>query len=247
MFANTFPFLRRVVGKETATARPTAAQQPVENPAAERRLWIRHGAAVPPGVQVGTNGQESYSLALVQDISQGGVSLFVDQEFSTGQILSLELPLGDSGETHIVLACVVRVVPSGPGQWTVGCVFSRDLSKHDLEVLGGRKVRNNPSDKRAWLRCSTNRNARFQKIGEAEVSTCPARVVNLSAAGAGLVVPCQLESGALLNLELLDTDDQLIRTILACVVYVAGRDDGTWSVGCNFIRELSGDELKALV
>ena len=37
------------------------------------------------------------------------------------------------------------------------------------------------------------------------------------------------------------------RTILACVVHVTTQASGEWALGCNFIRELSEEDLKALV
>jgi hypothetical protein len=73
-----------------------------------------------------------------------------------------------------------------------------------------------------------------------------AEVLDISPNGMGLLVNRPVEVGTLLNIDLEGGTGRGITTILACVVHVTPRD-GQYSLGCNFIRELSEEELKVLV
>ncbi len=239
MFERTFSFWRRLVGM-TAT--------PSEDPQADRRLWVRYPADVKANVQLAAGAVlENRVSARVRDISLGGANLLVDRSFDAGQMLSVELPRAGDGDSHTVLACVVRVVPEESGQWALGCVFSRELTDEDLQGFGAKRVRHPESDKRTWMRFPTSRGASYQKIGDPENRTYTAQVINLSASGVGLDVEVPVEAGALLSVDLTATGGAVVRTILACVVHVTIPSSGHWSLGCNFIRELSEEELKALI
>jgi hypothetical protein len=60
------------------------------------------------------------------------------------------------------------------------------------------------------------------------------------------VVSQPVEVGALLELELPVQDRGVTRTMLAGVVRVVGPVDGTWSLGCSFVRELTDAEMAVL-
>ena len=238
MFGRTFSFWHRLVGKPAGT---------IEAPA-ERRLWVRYPANLQTNVQLGTDPVvETRVSARVQDISPGGANLLVDHPFETGQMLGVELPQGGNEDKHTVLACVVRVVPDGEGQWALGCVFSRELTDDDLEGFGAKRVRHSPPDQRMWMRFATDRQASFQKVGDPENQNYLAQVINLSASGVGLAVTIAVEAGALLSVDLRGPDGDVARTILACVVHVTTQADGHWALGCNFIRELSEEDFQALI
>ena len=72
-------------------------------------------------------------------------------------------------------------------------------------------------------------------------------MVDISANGIGLVVTHPVTIGALLSLELRGTGEPEVLTMLSCVVRVTAHQNETWTLGCNFIRELSAHELKALL
>ena len=139
------------------------------------------------------------------------------------------------------------MVQEEPGQWAIGCVFSRELTDEDLTGFGARKVRHARSDKRTWMRFATNRQAQFQRIGDPENTSHSAQVINLSASGIGLTVTTPVAAGDLLSLDLLGADGSVARTILACVVHETTQATGSWALGCNFIRELSEEDLHALI
>jgi hypothetical protein len=238
MFGRTFSFWHRLVGKPA----------PAVDAGAERRVWVRYPANLQTTVQLAAHPVvETRVSARVQDISPGGANLLVDQAFEAGQMLSVELPHTGAQETHTVLACIVRVVADGDSQWSLGCVFSRELTDEDLEGFGAKRVRHTPPDQRLWMRFATNREASFQKVGDPEKRTYAARIINLSASGVGLAVTSAVDAGALLSVDLRGADGRVARTILACVVHVATQPEGHWALGCNFIRELSDAEFQALI
>ncbi len=239
MFERTFSFWRRLVSKVQHP--PAAAPQ-------DRRLWLRYPAELQTNVQLAVDAtQPSRFSASVRDISLGGANLLVDRVFETGQMLGLELPQAGSVEVHTVLACIVRIAPQDAGQWALGCVFSRELTDEDLESFGAKRVRHPPSDQRTWMRFATNLKGNFQKIGDPENRTYSGQVINLSASGVGLEVNIAVEAGTLISVDLSGMDGQVIRTILACVVHVTSESSNHWSLGCNFIRELTEEDLKALI
>jgi hypothetical protein len=239
MFGRTFSFWRQLVHKT----------QPLTMDAqTDRRLWVRFPADLQTNVQLEEGPvAENRVSAKVRDISHGGANLLVERPFEVGQMLTLELPQESPEDSHTVLACVVRVFPAGAGQWALGCIFSRELSADDLEGFEATPVRQAPSDQRTSTRYTTNLGANFQKIGDPDNLTYSAQVLNVSASGVGLEVTLVVDAGALLSVDLRAADGKVVRTILACVVHVTTLARGRWALGCNFIRELSEEDLEALV
>src|SRR5262249_14629839 len=159
----------------------------------------------------------------------------VEELMVPGQMITVELP-GD--ESRTVLACVVRVLATGKGKWSVGCVFSRELASDELGRIGARKEPAAHGDQRSWVRFSSGLRADCRKVGDATGVAHAAQVLNISATGIALAVNPSLQAGALLNVDLFDKDGHIVRTILACVVHTTQRAGGDYAVGCNFIREL---------
>ena len=243
MLERTFSFWRRLVAPSGGPPDPANAG----TAHADRRLWVRDEAKRHTTLQPTHETTSERLSAQVRDISVGGANLIVDRRFPTGQMLSLELPVAGGTETQVVLACVVRVVPDSGGAWSLGCVFSRELAKDDLDGFGTETQAPPSMDQRTWVRYPVTIQTRFQKIGDPDERQHPAEVLNISASGIGLLLTGPAEAGSLFNLELIGKEGQLIRTILACVVHSTVRANGDIVVGCNFIRELTEDELKSLL
>jgi hypothetical protein len=62
-----------------------------------------------------------------------------------------------------------------------------------------------------------------------------------------LIVRRRFERGAGLGIELRGQHGEEPYTVLAKVVHVQQRSDGSWALGCKFISELSEDELQRLM
>ena len=182
----------------------------------------------------------------MRDLSLGGVNLELDRRLPLGQMLTLELTHGKQ-ELRTVLACVVRTVELEPDKWSLGCVFSRELTDDELERFGAQKIQPTNHDKRTWVRYDCDVKAAYRKVGDPAAHSHPAKVLNISANGIGLSVDPSLNAGALLNVDLHDRTGRTVRTILACVVHTTEGASGEYAVGCNFIRELREEELESLL
>src|SRR5438552_3613305 len=131
MFARAFSFWQRLVGTSPAASHGDSA---VED---DRRLWVRHATDLQGKVRsAGINGERL--LASVRDLSCGGANLLMAHPFEAGEMLTLEVP-SEQGETRTILACVVRVVAEDD-QWSLGCVFARELSADELDAFGAQKI-----------------------------------------------------------------------------------------------------------
>lgn len=236
MFKRTFSFWRRLFRGDRSS----------KDTGDERRLWVRYPADLETSVQLNKRVLPIKSQAKIRDLSCGGCNLLLDHEVQPGQLIHLELPRPTDGD-YMVLACVVRAEREPSGKWALGCVFSRELSEEELSELGASRVRHAPEDQRLWTRFPTTLHASFKQVGATDGPAVPADVLNLSATGIGLLVDDFMEPGALLHLDLCGDESADSRTILSCVVHVSERGDGRWALGCNFIRELSDTDLRALV
>jgi hypothetical protein len=243
MFERTVSFWKRLIGLQSEARRGTGVQLAEE----DRRVWVRYPADLETTVQPAGNSEVVRFAARVRDISLGGVSLSVERAFEPGDLLSVELPGATDESRSKVLACVVHVTHVGEGQWIVGCTFSRELSEEALEAFGARRERHGSADQRTWIRFTCDVKAAYQAVAVEGSVQKPASVIDLSASGVGLLVREEVKMGALLSVELQAAEGPFKRTMLACVVHVTAQPDGEWALGCNFIRSLSSEDLKALL
>ncbi|HMF18146.1 MAG TPA: PilZ domain-containing protein [Gemmataceae bacterium] len=208
-------------------------------------MWIRYPASLDTTLQTLAKPDQNGWSALVRDISRAGINLLVKHPFEPGDLLSVELPGPQGQAAHNVLGCIVRVEQEGD-EWALGCVFSQELGDKELEDFGAKRQKTSSTDQRTWTRFPCQVKATYQVVGYEETPICAAEVSNISPSGIGLLVNQPIEMGSLLNLELQQAGSASKRTILGCVVH-ANRDGPRWALGCNFIRELSEDDLQALV
>lgn len=238
MLTKTFSFWRRLVGKTDVDS-----TEPKKD---DRRYWVRYPADLDSSVQLADHPGEDRLPARIRDISRGGANLLIDESYQPGQLLSLKLPSPDDPDkTFDLLACVVRTIAEPNGRYSLGCVFSRELTEDDLFSFGARRVRHAPEDQRTWMRFSCQLQAHFNRVGEPDATRHEAQVSNISASGVGLEVRQQVDVGSLLNLRITGKAGQE-RTMLACVVHSVQTGDA-WQLGCNFIRELSQSDFQDLV
>jgi hypothetical protein len=238
MLLRNFTFWRKLLGRPE-----TAPGSVVED---DRRLWIRYPANLDSSVQLADHPGEDRIPARIRDISHGGVNLLLPNEFQPGQLISLELPNADDPEHPIhLLACVVRCAPAGDDRFSLGCVFSRELSDDDLFSFGARRVRHAPEDQRTYMRFPCQLTAKFNQVGHDDDLPVAALVRDISARGIGLEVENEIEVGALLNLHVIGRAGH-DKSLLACVVHTVQRDKN-WHLGCNFIHELSERDFQEMI
>jgi hypothetical protein len=236
MFERTVSFWRRLVGSTPRRPAPDGE---------DRRVWVRYPAEVETTGATAAEGGKPRFSAVVRNISVGGLNLAADREFVPGDLLTVELPGPTGQSTCTVLACVVHVRPDGEGQWSVGCTFARELTAEDLAPFGARRERAE-GDKRTWVRYACDVKANYQFVAFSELARRPAQVLNISASGVGLLVDHAVDTGTLLSVDLLSATGQSGKTMLSCVVHVTKQAESEWALGCNFITELSEQDLKEL-
>jgi hypothetical protein len=242
MFERTVSILRRMMAGQARVATEDRGQDE------ERRVGVRYPCAVPTTLQP-VNGAEPVRLSgPVRNVSRGGINLVVPRAFEPGDMLEVDLPSPDGDSSYTVLACVIHAAAQPDGDWAVGCAFAQELSEAELRAFGGRRRKSPaPEDQRTWVRFPCRVKATCQVVSGPAGPPCLVEVVDISPTGIGLRVERDLEPGTLLSLDLQDATGRVATTMLACVVHATEPEAGRHSLGCNFIRELSGEELQALL
>jgi hypothetical protein len=242
MFERTVSMLRQMVA-----GHGRAGEQAQALPE-ERRVGVRYPSAVQTTLQPVNGAQPARLSACVRNISRGGANLLVSRALEPGDMVGVDLPSPDSQSTYTVLACVIHATPQSGGDWVVGCTFAQELSDAELRAFGGQRRKSPaPEDQRAWVRFPCRVKATCLLVGAAPEPPWPVEVLNISPSGIGLRVERRVETGALLSLDLHDVAGRVTTSILACVVHAAEPRDGCRVLGCNFIRELTDEELRALL
>jgi c-di-GMP-binding flagellar brake protein YcgR len=212
----------------------------------DRRLRARHPVGLETKVTPAAGAAESSFSARILDVSSGGVKLAVCRPFEQGDLLTVELPAAADEPSVSVLACVVRAQPEGDAEWVLGCRFSAELNDADLAAFGAARSKPDDSDGRNWSRFPCEIKAIYQIIPDEDDVRREAKVLNISAGGVAMIVEHDVRAGALLSAELHAPAGQTVVTILACVVHVIAQSEQERVLGCNFIQELSANDLKAL-
>ena len=83
--------------------------------------------------------------------------------------------------------------------------------------------------------------------GQEQVESPPAHVENISTTGIGLRVREPLKPGTVLVIKLQSADHRLSRPLPARVMHATLQSDGSWLVGCQFVRKLSEEDMQALL
>jgi c-di-GMP-binding flagellar brake protein YcgR len=218
----------------------------LEGGAAERRVWVRFPADLETSYQTSPAAGAARLSARVRNISLGGINLLGNRAFQPGDMLSVELPGATEQTTTNVLACVVHCERQHGGEWSLGCTFARELTDDDLATFGARRERHLPSDQRQWKRFPCQVTARYQMVASDDARHRDAQVLDISATGVGLLVDRAIDNGTLLSVELQNAAGTTERTMLACVVHVTRQSNTQSALGCNFIRSLSDEDLRAL-
>jgi hypothetical protein len=104
-----------------------------------------------------------------------------------------------------------------------------------------------PEERRAAERYALDSSSVCRLIGDGQEAGPRATVRDLSATGIGLLVEHAVKPGSVLILSLETSRWQLARPLPVRVMHSAPMDDGTWLVGCQFVRKLSEPELQAVL
>jgi hypothetical protein len=111
-------------------------------------------------------------------------------------------------------------------------------------------VMTEPADKerRAWVRHPSRPETPFSEVAEEDyVIPQKARILDLSAAGVGLLVTGQIAPGTIVDVVLCRTSDDSSRTFPARVVHCRAQEGGGWLLGCNFTTPLREEQLQEFI
>jgi hypothetical protein len=181
------------------------------------------------------------------DVSPLGAGLLLPRALKPSTLLRLDLENPARGLFRQVLARVVHVQQNPGGAWLVGCAFAKELDDASLRLLRAERVRPTGDDARRWVRFPCNVETVCQTCETAPGERRPARIVNVSPGGVGLLLPCEFAEGTLLYFELPPEDEQAPRKALVRVVRALEHGSAGWFLGCEFADQLSERELLSLV
>lgn len=114
-------------------------------------------------------------------------------------------------------------------------IFHGESSPHSLAV-----------ERRAWVRFSCDLEASCVPSDDDPEILWPARVVNVSCGGVGLLLSRRFEPGTLLQVEVQIPKLGFFRPLLVQVLHLTGQEFGGWLVGCSFTQPLEENDVKQL-
>lgn len=212
----------------------------------DRRAHTRYDLSVDTVCRLAAANSPTLNARL-KDISAGGANLWLDRPIPEGSMICIDLPLAGHSAPVTVLACVMHTVELHEGGWSHGCTFSAELGEEELSEFGARKEKSAPGDNRLWKRFATYGTADYELVPPDGETEGMGEITNISPSGIGIVVDRPIEPGTALRLDLHRTNASRRLTILGCVVYLGEpRGDG-WLVGCNFINELTPQDIDVLM
>lgn len=213
----------------------------------ERRIEPRQASQGTAMVESASGDGQRFS-AQILEVSDNGMRIKVRNSFDEGSMVRIDLPCEELGPVTTVLACVMHLRHEGDGLYSLGCQFCTELDDEDLHSLGVKReqIEKPEADNRNFVRYPTRAQVLYRNMRSSTEPVLPGTVLNASPTGIGLKVKESLMPGTLLDLTVQGERGQKLFEILACVVYRHLDRDSQYTVGCNFIRELSDMELDTL-
>jgi hypothetical protein len=185
--------------------------------------------------------------AHIRDISTLGIGMNLPQSVTIGSLLEMDLRSFTEVPVRRALARVVHICQEERGWWLVGCVFINELTVNELKLTHAEAVRSKANEQRRWVRFPCNVETVCYTCDTTPRERRPARVLNISAGGVGLLVPCLFAQGTLLHFELPAGPNQPARISLVRVVHVLEHWPGMWFHGCEFADQLAEEDLRTLL
>jgi hypothetical protein len=185
--------------------------------------------------------------ARVRDLSTLGIGLLLPHQVELAALLEIELVRANGTLVRTVLARVIHVEEDGPRSWIVGCAFVSEVTDGEMGLFHAEAIRPKTKDNRRWIRFPCNVETVCYTCETSPGERRPARVLNISPGGIGLLLPCQFTRGTLLQFELPPDAQNTSRALLVRVARVMEQTPGMWFLGCEFAHRLEDGELQSLL
>jgi hypothetical protein len=184
--------------------------------------------------------------AHLRNASPLGVGLLLTRPAIVGTLIDLDFARATKGALRSLLGRVVHATTQSDG-WAVGCAFVRELDDAVLQMFQGERMRAPAGANRRWQRFPCNVEAAWTCMDATEGDQSPARVIDVSAGGLGLLLPCEFAVGTLLRLMLPIASGYTDEPLLLRVARAAAQPRGDWFLGCEFADRLNDDEVAMLL
>jgi hypothetical protein len=103
------------------------------------------------------------------------------------------------------------------------------------------------AERRAWVRYPSAQESVCQPYTQDKGELCwPAQIRDISTGGVKLLMTRRFEPGTVLSVELTAGAESLVRLPVARVRRVRAGQGGGWVIGCQFLTQLSDEELEEL-
>jgi hypothetical protein len=176
-----------------------------------------------------------------------GVAFLSSRRLALSVLLEVELSKVGRGTLRKILGRVVHVQAYRAGVWLVGCAFTAELTDDELRLFQAERIRPSEIDSRRWVRFPCNVETVCWTSETVPGEQRPARVVNISPGGIGLLLPCEFRQGTLLRFQMPTEATQPGREMLVRVVRAIEHATGYWFHGCEFANRLGDEELGLLM
>jgi hypothetical protein len=214
----------------------------------DRRVSCRHESKLRVLCSLVTNDADSPIWTnQVRDLSAFGIGLILPKVPGLGQLLHVELARKNGTPVRTVLARVVHKSRVSSKSCDVGCAFMKELKEEQLRLFPVGSVPLLGPDCRRWTRYPCNVETAFYSGDTVPGERRSGRILDISAGGVGLVLRCKFSAGTLLHFELPQDTNLANPKILVRVVRVMPQGEGNWSLGCEFVDQLSQEQLRELL
>lgn len=183
----------------------------------------------------------------IRDISSLGLGLVLPEEVRPGLLLDIDLENKSGNWLGAVRGRVVHTLRLADGSWLAGCAFVSELDNAELRCFQAERIRSQTGDARRWVRFPCNVETICYTCETAPGERRPARVLNVSAGGLGLLLPCEFSPGTVLRIELPAEVAQPARLLLIRVVHCVEAPGRGWLLGCEFANQLDNDQIQSML
>lgn len=208
----------------------------------DRRRTSRHSIQLKIPCSAKRIVQEGSWSVKVRSLSSEWVKLSTEHNYRPGAYLAIDLPPLE--ESKLMRVVAAEPGPEGP-PYLLLANFVKKLSRGDLDLLRAKVQEKHPGRKTS-LRKPGALKATCHRVRVTEDGPWLVTAYNVSGKGIGMLADRPIEPGTFLKLEMPSVNRKHLRTRLLRVTrsQFQGED---WDLGGVFLKELSADEVKALL